>query len=129
LNLISGIQRRHTKSILTPLSDFSLLSEVATMWQTDGAAYKLKPRSFHKSAQLWVYLVDFHLWYKLCLTVFYFVIFVVFPSLFLFLFFWLLVIFCHMPIYAWIKISRFYIFVIVVLKLFNIYRYYNMLGH
>ena len=41
-------------------SDFSPLSEVATMWQTDSTAYKLKPRSFHKSAHLWVHSVDFH---------------------------------------------------------------------
>jgi len=30
------------------------------MRQIDGAAHKLKPRSFHKSAHLWVYSVDFH---------------------------------------------------------------------
>ena len=30
------------------------------MWQTDGAAHKLKPRSFHKSAHLWVHSADFH---------------------------------------------------------------------
>ena len=41
-------------------SDFPPSSEVATMWQTDGAACKLKPRSFHKSTHLWVHSVDFH---------------------------------------------------------------------
>jgi len=30
------------------------------MWQTDGAAHKLKLRSFHKSTHLQVYSVDFH---------------------------------------------------------------------
>jgi len=40
--------------------DFFLPSEVVTTWQTDSAAHKLKPRSFHKSAQVWVHLVDFH---------------------------------------------------------------------
>ena len=34
---------------LTLILDFSLSSEVATTQQTDGAAHKLKPRSFHKS--------------------------------------------------------------------------------
>jgi len=38
------------QSALTFISDFFPLSEVATMRQTDGAAHKLKPRSFHKSA-------------------------------------------------------------------------------
>jgi len=49
----------------TPISthfhlDFSLSSEVATMRQTDSAAHKLKPRSFHKSACLQVHSADFH---------------------------------------------------------------------
>ena len=35
-------------------------SEVVTMWQTDGVAYKLKPRLFHKSAHLWAYSADFY---------------------------------------------------------------------
>ena len=48
------------QSALTPISDFFPSSEVATMQQTDSAAYKLKPRSFHKSAYLWVHPVDFH---------------------------------------------------------------------
>ena len=30
------------------------------MQQIDGAAYKLKPRLFHKFVHLWVYSVDFH---------------------------------------------------------------------
>ena len=46
-----------------------LSSEVTTMWQINGTVHKLKPRSFYKSAHLWVLLVDFHLWCKLCLTV------------------------------------------------------------
>ena len=37
------------QSVLTSISDFSPSSEVATIWQTDGTAHKLKPRSFHKS--------------------------------------------------------------------------------
>jgi len=38
------------QSALTPISDFFPSSKVATMQQTDIAAHKLKPRSFHKSA-------------------------------------------------------------------------------
>jgi len=48
------------QSVLTPISNFFPSSEVATMWQTDGIAHKLKPRSFHKSAYLQVYSVDFY---------------------------------------------------------------------
>ena len=48
------------QSALTPILDFSLLSEITTTWQTDSVAHKLKPRSFHKSAQLRVHLVDFY---------------------------------------------------------------------
>jgi len=48
------------QSALTPISDFFLLSKVATTQQTDSAAYKLKPRSFHKSAHLQVHSMDFH---------------------------------------------------------------------
>ena len=40
------------QSALIPISDFFLLSEVVITWQTDSAAYKLKPGSFHKSAYL-----------------------------------------------------------------------------
>ena len=47
-------------TVLTSTWTFFLSSEVATTWQTDGTAHKLKPRSFHKSAHLQVYLVDFH---------------------------------------------------------------------
>ena len=47
--------------ILITHSDFFLSSEIATTWQTDSTAYKLKLRSFHKSTHLWVYLVDFYL--------------------------------------------------------------------
>jgi len=47
-------------SALTPISDFFPTLEVATTWQTDGIAHKLKPRSFHKSAHLQVHPVDFH---------------------------------------------------------------------
>ena len=60
MNSISSVQQQYTKLGLTSISDFSLSSEVATMQQTDGAAYKLKPRSFHKSTQLRVYSVDFY---------------------------------------------------------------------
>jgi len=45
---------------LTSISDFFPSSEVATMQQTDGAAYKLKLRSFYKSTHLWAHFVDFH---------------------------------------------------------------------
>jgi len=49
------------QSVLTFTQTFFPLSEVATMQQqTDGAAYKLKPRLFHKSAHLRVYSADFH---------------------------------------------------------------------
>ena len=48
------------QSALTPISDFSLSSEVATTHHTDGTAYKLKPRSFHKSTHLQVHSADFH---------------------------------------------------------------------
>ena len=48
------------QSALTPILDFFPSSEVVTIWQTDSAAYKLKPRSFHKSAYLQVHNVDFH---------------------------------------------------------------------
>ena len=68
MNSIPGVQWWYTKSALTLISDFFLLSEVATMWQTDGVAHKLKPRSFNKSTYLWVHLVDFHPWCELYLT-------------------------------------------------------------
>ena len=45
---------------LTSILDFFLSSKVATTWQTDGTAHKLKPRLFHKSAHLQVHSVDFH---------------------------------------------------------------------
>ena len=38
------------------------------MWQTDGTAHKLKPRSFHKSIHLQAYPMDFHLLCELHLT-------------------------------------------------------------
>ena len=37
------------QSVLTPISNFFLSSEIVTMWQTDGIAYKLKPRLFYKA--------------------------------------------------------------------------------
>ena len=40
------------QSVLTSVLDFFLLSEVATMWQIDSVAHKLKPRLFYKSAHL-----------------------------------------------------------------------------
>ena len=48
------------QSALTPISDFFLSSEVATTWQTDGTAHKLKPRSFYKSTHPQVHSVNFH---------------------------------------------------------------------
>jgi len=39
-------------SVLTPISDLFLSSEVVTTWQTDSTAYKLKPGPFYKSAHL-----------------------------------------------------------------------------
>ena len=47
-------------SVLTSTRTSSPSSEVATTRQTDGAAHKLKPRSFHKSAHLRVHPADFH---------------------------------------------------------------------
>ncbi len=38
------------QSVLTFILDFFFSSEVATMWQSDGIVYKLKPRLFYKSA-------------------------------------------------------------------------------
>jgi len=40
------------QSALTPISDFSLSSEVVTTWQIDSTSHKLKPRLFYKSAYL-----------------------------------------------------------------------------
>ena len=48
------------QSVLTSTWTFPPSSEVVTMRQIDGAAHKLKPRSFHKSAHLQVYSADFH---------------------------------------------------------------------
>ena len=48
------------QSVLTSTWTFSPSSEVTTTQQTDSAAHKLKPRSFHKSAYLWVHPADFH---------------------------------------------------------------------
>ena len=48
------------QSALTPILDFFPSSEVAIMQQTDGVAYKLKPRSFYKSAHLWVHSANFY---------------------------------------------------------------------
>ena len=56
-------------SVLTSILDLFLLSEVATTWQTDSTAYKLKSRSFYKSIHLQVNLVDFHSWCEPYLTV------------------------------------------------------------
>ena len=51
----------HTRvEVCRMYSDFPPSSEVATTQQTDGAAHKLKLRSFHKSAHLRVHSVDFH---------------------------------------------------------------------
>ena len=58
------------QSALTPILDFFLLSEVATIQQTDSAAHKLKPRLFYKSAHLQVFLTDFYLWYEPHLTLY-----------------------------------------------------------
>ena len=51
------------------ISDFFFLLEIITMWQIDGAAYKLKPRSFHKSTHLQVHIADFHSQCEPCLTI------------------------------------------------------------
>jgi len=47
-------------SALTSTRTSSPSSEVVTTRQTDGAAHKLKPRSFHKSAHLRIHSADFH---------------------------------------------------------------------
>ena len=39
----SGCHNKHTISVLILCLDFFLFSEVATMWQIDSTAYKLKP--------------------------------------------------------------------------------------
>ena len=49
-------------SALTSILDFFPSPEVVTTWQTDGAAHKLKPRSFHKSAHFWVHSGMNHTW-------------------------------------------------------------------
>ena len=56
---------------ITSISNFIHSSEVMTTWQTDSAAHKLKPRSFHKfmspnteftySKHLWANPIDFYL--------------------------------------------------------------------
>ena len=48
------------QSVLTPTWTFSPSPEVVTTQQTDSAAHKLKPRSFHKSTHLRVHSADFH---------------------------------------------------------------------
>jgi len=48
------------QSALTLILDFFISSEVATIWQTDGASHKLKPRSFYKSTPLQVHSADFY---------------------------------------------------------------------
>jgi len=48
------------QSVLTPISDFFLSSEVVTTQQMDSAVHKLKPRLFYKSTHLRVHSVDFH---------------------------------------------------------------------
>ena len=48
------------QSALTFILDFFPSPEVVTTWQIDGAAHKLKPRLFYKSAYFWVHSVDFH---------------------------------------------------------------------
>ena len=48
------------QSVLTSTQTFFPSSEVATMRQTDSAAYKLKPRLFHKSTHLQVHSADFY---------------------------------------------------------------------
>jgi len=58
------------QSVLTPISNFFLLSEVVTIQQTDSTAHKLKPRSFNKSTNFWTNLADFHIWCEPHLTVF-----------------------------------------------------------
>ena len=49
-------------SVLTLISDFFFLSEVATMWHTDSAAYKLKPRLFYKYHMLSLLVQKIHLY-------------------------------------------------------------------
>ena len=48
------------QSILTPISDFFLTSEVMTIQQIDSTVYKLKPRLFYKYVYLQDHPVDFH---------------------------------------------------------------------
>jgi len=48
------------QSVLTPISDYFLSSEVATTWQSDSIAYKPKPRLFHKFTHFQANSMDFH---------------------------------------------------------------------
>ena len=60
LNSISGVSTATHQSVLISTRTLSPLSKVTTMWQIDGIAHKLKPRSFHKFTHLWVHSTDFH---------------------------------------------------------------------
>ena len=50
------------QSVLTFILDFFLLYKVVTMWQINSTIYKLKPRSFHKSAHFQVYRVNLEIY-------------------------------------------------------------------
>jgi len=56
------------QSVLTSISNFFFSSEVATIYQLDSTAHKLKPRSFHKFAHLQANSVNFHPQCELYLT-------------------------------------------------------------
>ena len=56
--------------VLTLISDFFLLVEIATTWQTDSVAYKLKPRLFHNFAISLSLSCRLLPWYELCLTIY-----------------------------------------------------------
>jgi len=51
-----------------PSQTSSYFFEVVITQQTNSAAHKLKPRSFNKSAYLWVYLANSHPQCEPCLT-------------------------------------------------------------
>ena len=46
---------------LTSISDFFLLSKVATIQQIDGITHKLKPRLFHKSIYYRVQYIKYNM--------------------------------------------------------------------
>ena len=57
------------QSVLTLISDFFLLLEIATTWQTNSTAHKLKPRLFYNFAISLSLSCRLLPWCELCLTI------------------------------------------------------------